>query len=99
MFKLMATEMTDKEVRICMSLLFDGVEIQLITRERQANSINVEFVFMNDAECKMYSVYLLPDSIDELSPGVDIKPGGEYVYKQFMVAKGYSEYWKDNIFI
>lgn len=99
MFKLMATEMSDKEVRICMSLLFDGVEIQSITRERQSNSINVEFDFMNDVECKMYSVYLLPDSIDELSLGIDIKPGGEYFYKQFMVAKGYSEYWKDNIFI
>lgn len=99
MFKLMATEMTDKEVRICMSLLFDGAEIKSITRERQGNSINVEFVFMNDVECKMHSVDLLPDSIDELSSGVDIKPGGEYFYKQFMVAKGYSEYWKDNIFI
>ena len=99
MFKLMATEMTDREIRICMSLLFDGDEIQSVTRERQANSINVEFVFMNDTYCKKHSVDLLPDSIDELSPGVDIKPGGEYFYKQFMVAKGYSEYWKDNIFI
>lgn len=99
MFKRMAKEMTDKEVRICMSLLFDGSIIKKIERYERQNAIAVEFEMMNYENQTTYSVNLLPDCVEQLSEGVNLKPEGEYMYRQFTIARGYSEYWKDNIFL
>ena len=99
MFKLMAAEMTDKDVRVCMSLLFDGSIIVDIKRNIRENSLTVEFQLMNYEENRIYRVNLLPDCIEQLSDGVRIKQDGLYHYQQFMIAKRYSEYWKDNIFV
>lgn len=98
MFNLM-NQMTDKEVRTCMSLLFDGSIIETIKREIKGNAIFVRFTLMNDYKDTLYDVSLLPDGIEQLSDGVRVKQNGLYLYKQFMIAKGYSEYWKDNIFV
>ena len=98
MFKLMH-EMSDKEVRICMSLLFFFFVIETIKRETRGNSIFVRFTLMNDCKDALYEVSLLPDCIEQLSDGVRVKQDGLYLYKQFMIAKGYSEFWKDNIFV
>lgn len=98
MFKVMTAEMTDKDVRVCMSLLFDGSIIVDIKRNIRENSLTVEFQLMNYEENRIYRVSLLPEGIEQLSDGVRIKQDGLYQYQQFMIAKGYSEYWKDNIF-
>ena len=99
MFKVMTAEMTDKDVRVCMSLLFDGSIIVDIKRNIRENSLTVEFQLMNYEENRIYRVNLLPDCIEQLSDGVRIKQDGLYHYQQFMIAKRYSEYWKDNIFV
>lgn len=52
-----------------------------------------------DAKQKEYSLSLLPDSVREVSDGIEYRNDGEYLYIQYMVAKGYSEYWKSNMFI
>lgn len=98
-FKQMAQEMTDREIKLCMSLLFDGSMIDTIERKNIENSIRVSFSLMHDVKQKKYNVNLLPDEVNDLSDSVRVKPDGEYMYQQFMIAKGYSEYWKDNIFI
>lgn len=99
MFKVMAAEMTDAEIKVCMSLLFDGSIIEKIKRNTRENSITIEFMLMNYEEKRMYNVSLLPDCIEQLSDGVRVKQDGLYHYQQFTIAKGYSEYWKDNIFV
>lgn len=98
-FKQMAQEMTDQEIRLCMSLLFDGSMIDTIERRSIENFIRVIFSFMNDVKRGKYNISLLPDEINDLTENVRLKPDGEYMYRQFMIAKGYSEYWKDNIFV
>ena len=99
MFRLMAEEMTEKEIRICMSVLFDGTIVQRVERDKAENFIRVIFSQMGDLEGREYVVDLLPDVIENLSEGIQQKQDGLYTYQQFMVAKGYSEYWKDNIFV
>ena len=91
--------MTDKEVRICMSLLFNGALIQTIQKDIYANAVNVRFKLMSDIDNREYSVDLLLDCIEQLSEGVKVKPDGLYMYQQFTIAKSYSEYWTDNIFV
>ena len=29
----------------------------------------------------------------------NLRPDGEYFYRQYLVAKGYSEFWKGNMFV
>lgn len=99
MFRVMAIEMTEVEIQICMSLLFDGSVIEDIKKNTRENSIAIKFKLMNCEENKVYDVNLLPDCIEQLSDGVRIKQDGLYHYQQFMIAKRYSEYWKDNIFV
>lgn len=92
-------EMSDREVEICMSILICGSVILNIRRDVEQNAIDVDFALHGDLEKKTYRISLLPDSIDELSDDVQLKHGGLYLYEQFMIAKGYSEYWMDNIFV
>ena len=99
MFREMGREITEEEIRLCMSMLFDGAVILGFKREKLQNAIQVTFKIMADREQKINFVSLLPDSIEELSEGVRLKPDGLYMYQQFMIAKGYSEYWKDNLFV
>ncbi len=99
MFREMGREITEEEIRLCMSMLFDGAVILGFKREKLQNAIQVTFKIMADREQKINFVSLLPDSIEELSEGVRLKPEGLFMYQQFMIAKGYSEYWKDNLFV
>lgn len=99
MFREMASEMTDKEIRICMSILFEGSIIVEINRDIVQNAIDIKFKAMGVLENKVYKVSLLPDTVEGLSKGITIKVDGLYLYEQFMIAKGYSDYWKDNYFI
>lgn len=99
MFREMGREIAEEEIRLCMSMLFDGAVILGFKREKLQNAIQVTFKIMADREQKINFVSLLPDSIEELSEGVRLKPEGLFMYQQFMIAKGYSEYWKDNLFV
>ncbi len=99
MFREMGREIAEEEIRLCMSMLFDGAVILGFKREKLQNAIQVTFKIMADREQRINFVSLLPDSIEELSEGVRLKPEGLFMYQQFMIAKGYSEYWKDNLFV
>lgn len=99
MYREMAVEMTEREIRTCMSILFEGSVILEIRRNTIQNFIDITFKLMGDTKEETYRVSLLSDSIDGLSDGVRLRGDGLYIYEQFMIAKGYSDYWKDNIFI
>ena len=95
----MAAVMTDKEVERCMSILVEGSIILNIKRDIIQNAIDVTFRVIGDVCQKEYSLSLLPDSVQEISKGVELRTDGEYLYIQYLIAKGYSEYWKSNIFL
>ena len=94
------SEMSDAEVRICMSLILEDSIISNIKRNPIQNTIDVEFTILGYKE-KTYKISLLPDefNIENIPGRIHLKTNGLYLYKQFMIAKGYSEYWKDNIFV
>lgn len=97
-FKEMAEVMTDDEVKRCMAILVDNSIVLSINRDVKQNSINVTFRVVGYDRDKKFQVVLLPDSIQGLDKSVKLRPDGEYIYEQFMIAKGYSEYWKGNMF-
>ena len=99
MFKEMAEIMTDKEVERCMAILVDGSVVLSIERDLVQNAIDVTFRVIGDAYQRKYSLSLLPDSVQEISEGVELRFDREYLYRQYTIAKGYSEYWKSNMFI
>lgn len=96
MFRHMSEEMGKQDVEICMMLLFEGSRIIDIYRDIKMNFWEVEFVIEGRSE--EFHVSLLPDGIEDLSAGLTVAPNRLYEYKQFMVARRYSELWKDNIF-
>lgn len=99
LFKEMAKFMPDEEVKRCMAILVEDSMIQNIERDQIQNTIKVTFQIVGDARQLEYSLTLLPDSIQDISEGVSLRIDGEYLYIQYLIAKGYSEYWKGNMFI
>lgn len=99
MYREMSIEMTDKEVKKCMAMLVEDSIVLKIKRDTVQNAIDIKFKVRGDCRKKKYRISLLPDAVEELSEGIRLKIDGEYLYEQFMIAKGYSDYWKDNIFI
>lgn len=100
MFKQMAETMTDDEVKRCMAILIEDSIVLNIFRDINHNSINVKFRVAGYDRSKEFQVDLLPDSFEWgiLDKDVKLRPDGEYIYEQFMIAKHYSEYWKGNMF-
>lgn len=99
MFKEMVEAMSDEEVKRCMTILVDGSIVLGITRNMQQNSISVTFRIIGYDPARTFSVELLPDEAHGLDDDVLLRPDGEYLYEQYMVAKGYSELWKGNMFL
>lgn len=95
----MAKEMTDEEIVRCMAILIEDSRILTIERDIIQNVIEVQFEMMGDSKQKTYTLSLLSDSVQDISDGVSFRVDGEYLYIQYLVAKGYSEYWKGNMFI
>lgn len=99
-FRNMAKEMTSKEVK----LLFDIIEpySHFLRYRRESDYIRVFYRRINDDASVEHRLDLLPDDVHYVSdskesdeePSQDVN--GMYRYRQFMVARGYSELWKDN---
>lgn len=97
----MAETMTDGEIRQCMAILIDSSIVLSISRDVKQNAITVIFRIAGYDRDKKFQVVLLPDSFEWviLDKDVKLRPDGEYIYEQFMIAKHYSEYWKGNMFV
>ena len=97
----MAETMTDGEIRQCMAILIDSSIVLSISRDVKQNAITVTFRIAGYDRDKKFQVVLLPDSFEWviLDKDVKLRPDGEYIYEQFMIAKHYSEYWKGNMFV
>ena len=99
MFKEMAKLMQDKEVQRCLSILVEDGILLSIQRDIIQNAIEITFRIVGDQAQEQYHLTMLPDSVQDLSAGVDLRVDGEYLYIQYLVAKGYSVYWKGNMFV
>lgn len=99
MFKEMAAVMSDSEVQRCMDILIEGSVIIEINRDYIQNAIDVTFRIIGDVTQQPYSMSLLSDSVQDIPKGIPLRIDGEYLYIQYLVAKGYSEYWKGNMFV
>lgn len=99
MFREMARYMTDEEVKRCMAILVENSVVLSIERDVIQNAIEVSFRLIGDAKQKKYRLTLLSDSVEDIPDEVHFRVDGEYLYQQYLIAKGYSEYWKGNMFI
>lgn len=97
-FKEMASVMTDAEVKRCMAILIENSVVLDIQRNTTSNEIVVNYRFIGD-DRKTYSITLLPDGVQDVEVPLHLRTDGEYLYEQYLVAKGYSIYWKGNMFV
>lgn len=97
-FKEMASVMTDAEVKRCMTILIENSVVLDIHRNAASNEISVDYRVIGD-DRKTYSIILLPDGVQDIESPVQLRTDGEYLYEQYLVAKGYSIYWKGNMFV
>lgn len=101
----MATHMTEQEIKLVLKMVYPYACLVRINREKVANFISV--YFHDSSTSKLQQVDFLPDDIYiydcEDSATLDGEPmvQGEilYKYKQFMIAKGYSEIWVSNPYV
>lgn len=95
-FKEMASVMTDAEVKRCMTILIENSVVLDIHRNATSNEISVDYRVIGD-DRKTYSIILLPDGVQDIESPAQLRTDGEYLYEQYLVAKGYSIYWNVQI--
>jgi len=98
-FREMSKEMSDHEVKICMSILIDGSVVLDIKRDIVGNGIDIKFRVIGDPTQRVYEMGLNPKGFEDIPEGVSLRIDAEYYLVQFLVAKGYSEYWMSNFFV
>lgn len=91
--------MDDLEIQRCLSILIENGIILSTQKNDISNSITVVYEVLGDTRKKEFSLDLLPDSISNIEFRDQLRPDGEYLYHQYTIAKGYSEFWKGNMFI
>lgn len=92
-------EMTDLEIQRCMSILIEDSIVLEIRRKSEDNYIEVDYEVIGDFRKKKYSISLLTDYIEDVEYPDQLRDNAEFLYRQYLVAKGYSELWKGNMFI
>ena len=97
-------EITDQEVIQLWKDIYDVNEVTAIERDKENNLINVSFIttWGEGTEDDPYediedTVTMYSDSFDE--PDFSQNGNEQYQYKKFMIARGYSQYWKDNKYV
>lgn len=97
-FREMAREMSDEEVQCCMSILIEDSIVQDIRRNLIHNTIEVEYRVLGDPRKESYTLSLLSDSVEDVEYRDQLRVDADFLYQQYLVAKGYSVYWKGNMF-
>ena len=97
-FKLLAHEMLDAEVSRCMSILIENSVVDYIERDYKNNTIKVTYHVIGDNRALSYSLTLMSDEVEDAIPSDNLRPDAVYLYRQYLVAKGYSELWNGNFF-
>lgn len=104
-FRAMAEAMSDKEVTLILRLVEPFGNVEKVIRNYDSNSLNVHYSLLREKHKKIHQLNFLPDDIylisDNDSSDETRMEEGEalYKYRQFMIAKGYSEMWLNNPYI
>lgn len=100
-YQKMTEKMSQIEVDILLRIFDPYAKLVRFECESEANYIIAYYTSIND-KFRIHRVDFLPDDIyvvedDSENDGEPIKNGDIlYRYRQYMVAKGYSEIWLDN---
>lgn len=97
-YKEMAKVMTDEEVKTCMAILVEDSVILDIERNTIQNYIRVKYRLIGDHSKGIYWISLLSNSIEDVEEK-HLRHEARYLYMQYLVARGYSDYWKGNMFV
>lgn len=97
-FKLLAQEMPNAEVSRCMSILIENSVVDYIERDYKNNTIKVTYHVTGDNRALNYSLTLMSDEVEDAIPSDNLRPDAVYLYRQYLIAKGYSELWNGNFF-
>lgn len=97
-YKEMAKVMTDEEVKTCMAILIEDSVILDIERNTIQNYIRVKYRLIGDHNKGIYWISLLSNSIEDVEEK-HLRHEARYLYMQYLVAMGYSDYWKGNMFV
>lgn len=100
-FKMMAETMSNREVELILHLIYPYSKVVEIIRDYSSNAIDVKYE--NDGV--VHKISFLPDDVyllsDDEPPKETIMKECEqlYQYRQFMIARGYSEIWLNNPYV
>ncbi|MCI9441266.1 MAG: hypothetical protein HFH15_08560 [Ruminococcus sp.] len=104
-FKAMAEAMGGKEAALILHLAEPFSRAEKIIRNYESNSIYVHYSILREQNKMQHQINFLPDDIylvpdDDLSDEIRMEEGEVlYKYRQFMIAKGYSEMWLNNPYV
>ena len=100
------TEITDEEIEQLWKDIFKVNKITFIERNTEENEIEVKFetTWGDGTEEEPYeeiedTVIMYPDTFDEPEFWIPDMLEKHFIYRQYMIAKGYSYYWKDNPYV
>ena len=99
-FKLMSEDMTEDEIRTAFQIVLPFGKMLDYERHPQTNYISVHYV-MPEEKPVIHEMELLPDDVyfqcEKVGKERLLEDGEKlYQYRQFMVARGYSEIWLSN---
>lgn len=102
-FRLMSEDMTEDEIRTAFQIVLPFGKMLDYERHPQTNYISVHYV-MPEEKPVVHEMELLPDDVYfqcKKTGKERLLEDGEklYQYRQFMVARGYSELWLSNPYI
>lgn len=98
------TDITDQEIEQLWKDIFNVDKITFIKRKVKKNEIEVRFTTTWETGDEQESYEDIEDTVIMWSdnfyePDFLVKLNDYFKYQQFMIAKGYSKYWKDNPYV
>lgn len=102
-FRLMSEDMTEEEIRIVFQIVLPFGKMLDYERHPQTNYVSVRYVIPVENP-KEHELNLLPDDVyyecERIGKERLLEDGEKlYQYRQFMVARGFSELWLSNPYI
>lgn len=99
-FKLLSKDMTEEEIRTVFQIVLPFGKMLNYERQTDTNYISVWYTLPEDS-LKVHELNLLPDDVyyecERVGKERLLEDGEKlHQYRQFMIARGYSEIWLNN---
>lgn len=99
-YRQLSKEITPFEIQTLLGFIYEDAEMTRYERYEKENFIRVFFQYSFFPRKEEVYLDLLPDDVylkDEFL--IPEKERSIYQYRQYMIAKGYSNYWKGNLYM